>query len=168
MSQGKTSAVSGTSGSVDAAQFEAFLDRATDEVFSTMMGVGCLPAQSESGTGPVTLSAVIGLAGALSGSLVLQISGEAALRIAERMMGTAPDEVDAMVRDAIGEVCNMVAGAWKGFDPALASGCLLSTPTVVAGTSYELFSQRAPIRIERSYRFEGMTFAITISCELCV
>lgn len=88
------------------------------------------------------------------------------MRIAEKMTGIDPGEVDGMVRDAIGEVCNMVAGAWKGFDPALASGCLLSTPTVVAGTSYELFSQRAPIRVERSYRFEDLTFQITISCEL--
>ncbi len=166
MSEGNISAISGLSRSVDVAQFESYLDRATDEVFSTMMGVGCSPAEGESSTKQGTLSAVIGLAGALSGSLVLQTSGEAAMRIAERMMGTAPDEVDAMVRDAIGEVCNMVAGAWKGFDPALASGCLLSTPTVVAGTSYELFSQRAPVRIERSYRFERMTFVITLSCEL--
>jgi len=74
--------------------------------------------------------------------------------------------VDAMVRDAVGEVCNMIAGAWKGFDPALASGCLLSTPTVVAGSSYRLFSQRAPVRIERAYRFEDLTFAISLSCEL--
>jgi chemotaxis protein CheX len=109
---------------------------------------------------------VIGLAGALSGSLVLHTSGAAAMRIAERMTGIETTEVDAMVRDAVGEVCNMVAGAWKGLDPALASGCLLSTPTVVAGSSYELFSQRAPIRIERSYRFEELTFVITISCEL--
>jgi chemotaxis protein CheX len=147
--------------------FEDRLDRATDEVFSTMMGVACAPAKSGSGAERGTISAVIGLAGAMSGSLVLHSSGAAAMRIAERMTGIAPVEVDSMVRDAVGEVCNMVAGAWKGFDPGLASGCLLSTPTVVAGTSYELFSQRAPIRIERSYRFEELSFVITISCELC-
>lgn len=166
MREGMVSAAPRTSGSVDVAQFELFLDRATDEVFSTMMGVGCAPVKGGAGTGQGTISAVIGLAGALSGSLVLHTSADAAMRIAERMMGTAPEEVDGMVRDAVGEVCNMVAGAWKGLDPALASGCLLSTPTVVAGTSYELFSQRAPIRIERSYRFEEMTIVITISCEL--
>jgi chemotaxis protein CheX len=160
------STIPGTSRSVDVAQLEVFLDRAIDEVFSTMMGVGCVPADGSSGTGQGTISAVIGLAGVLSGSLVLHTGVEAAMRIAERMMGTAPVDVDGMVRDAVGEVCNMVAGAWKGFDPALASGCLLSTPTVVAGASYELFSQRAPIRIERNYRFENMTIAITISCEL--
>jgi hypothetical protein len=59
----------------------------------------------------------------------------------------------------------MIAGAWKGRDPILASGCLLSTPTVVAGTSYELFSQRAPVRIVRRYRFEELIFTISVVCE---
>jgi chemotaxis protein CheX len=146
-------------------RFEEFLDKATNEVFSTMMGVGCTPVESDGSSAGETISAVIGLAGALSGSLVLHTVGAAAMRIAERMTGMECAEVDAMVRDAVGEVCNMVAGAWKGLDPALASGCLLSTPTVVAGTSYELFSQRAPIRIERSYRFEELMLVITICCE---
>lgn len=146
-------------------RFQEYLDRAADEVFSTMMGVGCAPAEQDPTPGRETLSAVIGLAGAMSGSLVLRSGRPAAMRIAERMTGAAPAEVDAMVRDAVGEVANMVAGAWKGFDPVLASGCLLSTPTVVAGTSYELFSQRASIRIERSYRFDNQPFSITIFCE---
>jgi chemotaxis protein CheX len=156
-------AVSDKAGEVT--RFEGFLDKATDEVFSTMMGVGCAPVGNEAKVDRETISAVIGLAGALSGSLVLHTSGAAAMRIAERMTGIETAEVDGMVRDAIGEVCNMVAGAWKGFDKELASGCLLSTPTVVAGSSYELFSQRAPIRIERSYRFEELMFVITICCE---
>jgi len=159
-------AVSGSATPVDAACFEEYLDRATDEVFSTMMGVACAPDRKPAARDGETISAVIGLAGALSGSLILHTSGPAAMRIAERMIGLAPAEVDGMVRDAIGEVCNMIAGAWKGFNASLASGCLLSTPTVVAGTSYELFSERAPIRLERSYRFEEMTFVITIACEL--
>lgn len=151
----------------EVSRFEKNLDRAVEEVFSTMMGVSCRPAEGgaavESGHG--TISAVVGLAGAISGSLVLHSGGEAAMRIAERMMGMAPEGVDAMVRDAMGEVCNMVAGAWKGADPELTSACLLSTPTVVAGTSYELFSQRAPIRIERAYAFEDGVLSITLFCE---
>jgi chemotaxis protein CheX len=150
---------------METAQFETNLDQATDEVFSTMVGVSCAPAPESPGAEAETISAVIGLAGALSGSLVLHSGAAAAIRIVERMTGIEPDGVDAMVRDAVGEVCNMIAGAWKGLDPALASGCLLSTPTVVAGTSYQLFSQRAPIRIERRYRFEELTLTISISCE---
>jgi chemotaxis protein CheX len=149
------------------AHFEENLDRAVEEVFSMMMGVSCVPARGSSGEKKEqgTISAVVGLAGVISGSLVLHSGSEAAMRIAERMTGIAPEGVDAMVRDAMGEVGNMVAGAWKGADPELVSGCLLSTPTVVAGTSYELFSERAPIRIERSYGFEERSLTVTIFCE---
>jgi len=152
--------------SVDRKRFEEFLDRATDEVFSTMLGAPCTPAEAPPASDGGAISAVIGLAGAMSGSLVLHASSAAACRIAARMTGVEPETVDALVRDAIGEVCNMIAGAWKGFDAVLASGCLLSTPTVVAGSSYELFSQRAPVRIERHYRFEEMTLTVTIFCEV--
>ena len=132
----------------------ANLDRAVEEVFRTMLGVRCEPAGEAEADGGSTISAVIGLAGVLSGSLVLR-SGEAAARqMAACMTGTEPeDEVDAMVRDAVGEIANMLAGAWKGYHPELSSGCLLSTPTVVAGTSYQLFSQRSPLRLERRYCF---------------
>lgn len=150
----------------DVTRFEEYLDRAADEVFTTMMGVPCLPLESMRGCGREAISAVIGLAGALSGSMVLHCSAASAMQMAEKLTGMAPNEVDAMVRDAIGEVCNMLAGAWKGFDPVFSSGCLLSTPTVVAGSSYELFSQRASVHLERAYRFEAQTFTVTACFEL--
>lgn len=150
-------------------ELAAHLDRAAGEVFGTMLGVPC-EAVEDAGSAPEgaargAISAVIGLAGALSGSLVLGSGEAAARRMAGQMTGFEPDEVDAVVRDAIGEIANMLAGAWKGYDPVLSSGCLLSTPTVVAGTSYELFSERAPMRIERSYRFGEMRFRVTIFSE---
>lgn len=146
-------------------RMEQQLDRAVEEVFSTMMAVDCLPLEDSLLPERETLSAVIGMAGALSGSMVLHSGSRAAVSIAERLTGMQPDGIDAMVRDAVGEVCNMIAGAWKGVDPVLASGCLLSTPTVVAGSSYELFSQRASLRLERSYRFADCAFSITVFCE---
>jgi chemotaxis protein CheX len=146
-------------------QYQEHMDRAANEVFSTMMGVNCLPAEPAGAAGEEMMTAIIGLAGALSGSLTLLCSSRGAMHVTERMMGIAPEAVDATVRDALGEVCNMVAGAWKGFDSELASACLLSTPTVVEGTSYELFSQRASIRIERHYRFDDYSVALTLFCE---
>jgi chemotaxis protein CheX len=147
-------------------RYEEYLDRAAAEVFSTMMGVTCTPVDECARRERDTISAVIGLAGAISGSMVMQSGSIAAMRIAEHLTGVAPGEVDATVRDAMGEVCNMLAGAWKGFDSRMCSACLLSTPTVVAGSHYELFSQRASIRIERNYCFETMTFTVTIFCEM--
>ena len=147
-------------------RYMEYLDRAAGEVFSTMMCVDCTPVEECGGRERDTISAVIGLAGLISGSMVMQSGYPAALRIAEHLTGTASAGVDATVRDAIGEVCNMLAGTWKGLDSRLSSGCLLSTPTVVAGSNYELFSQRSSMRIERSYRFETMTFTVTIFCEI--
>jgi chemotaxis protein CheX len=143
----------------------AHLDAAVDEVFRTMMGMQCQPAGESQEPGGGTISAVIGLAGALSGSLVLRSGEASARRMAGCMTGTEPETVDAMVRDAFGETANMLAGAWKGFDPVLSSGCLLSTPTVVAGGNYELFSQRAPMRLERSYCFENRRFTVSLFCD---
>jgi chemotaxis protein CheX len=146
-------------------ELSANLDRAVDEVFRTMLSVECAPAPAAQEAGSDTISAVIGLAGALSGSLVLQSTEEVARRMAALMTGVDPETVDAMVRDAVGEIANMLAGAWKGLDRQLSSGCLLSTPTVVAGTSYQLFSQRAPTRLERSYRFEERQLTVSLFCD---
>lgn len=148
-------------------EMSANLDRAVDEVFRTMLGVECGPSE-EPDADAGTISAVIGLAGGLSGSLVLRSGETAARRMTGCMTGAVPKEVDAMVRDAFGEIANMLAGAWKGFDPQLSSGCLLSTPTVVAGTSYQLFSQRAPMRLDRRYRFEESRFTVSLFCDRSV
>lgn len=145
----------------ETARWEVYLDRAAGEVFSTMAGVSCVPAEAVPAAGQETISVVIGLAGALSGSLVLRAGRRAAERMAERLTGGEAEP--AIVRDAVGEVGNMIAGAWKGLDPKLSSGCLLSTPTVVAGRSYDVFNQRA-LRLERTYRFEEQSFSLTLFC----
>jgi chemotaxis protein CheX len=147
------------------AMLEERLDRAVGEVFATMIGVAC----AEVGEGPQvegeTVCALIGLAGAITGNVAVQAGKVAAMRISACLTGAEPETVDAMVRDALGEVANMVAGAWKGYDAELASRCLLSTPTVIVGKKYELFSRKAAIRIERAYRFEEHLCAVTVSCQ---
>jgi chemotaxis protein CheX len=151
--------------SEEIAQLERYLDRAVEEVFSTMIGVGCSRTSSPHPTDGIMIAALIGLAGAMSGTLVLQTEGPAAMRVSELMTGLAPTEVDPTVRDAMGEMANMIAGAWKGYDPQLSSACLLSTPTIVVGRRYELFSRRSVIRIDRVYAFESFLCTISLACE---
>jgi chemotaxis protein CheX len=141
------------------------LDNAVEEVFRLMMGASCAPAEVSIPEDKETITSVIGLAGAMSGACTLCCGLHAALRMAECMVGVRPAELDDMVKDAIGEVCNMVAGAWKGKHPVLASGCMLSTPAVVTGTNYQLHMQQPEFRIDRSYRFEEHTIRISIICE---
>ena len=147
------------------AQLEQNLDRAMGEVFGTMLGVSCARTESVAPMEGQTIAALIGLAGAMSGTLVLQSESKAGMRVSELMTGVGTTEVDSTVRDAMGEMANMVAGAWKGYDAMLASKCLLSTPTVVVGSRYELFSRRATIRVDRIYGVEGSFFSVSVACE---
>lgn len=142
-----------------------YLDEAVDEVFRLMMGLPCSTLGESGIEGKRTITAVIGLAGAISGTCILICGEQAALRMAECMVGVSPREMDATVKDAIGEVCNMIAGAWKGKHPILASGCMLSTPAVVTGTNYQLHIQRPEFCVDRHYRFEEQALSISIVCE---
>jgi chemotaxis protein CheX len=140
-------------------QLEQYLDRAMGEVFGTMLGVSCARTEMTAAMEGQTIAALIGLAGAMSGTLVLQAESATGMRVSELMTGVGTTEVDSTVRDAVGEMANMVAGAWKGYD------ALLSTPTVVVGSRYELVSRRATIRIDRVYGFEGSFFSVSVACE---
>jgi len=111
------------------------------------------------------ISAVIGLAGALSGICVLCSGEKVALRMAEILTGIATPRLNDTVKDAIGEICNMIAGAWKGRLPSLSSECMLSTPTIISGTNYQIHNQRPDFRIERFYSFNGNSFAFTVLSE---
>jgi chemotaxis protein CheX len=148
-----------------AAIYRGAMDEAVEEVFSLMMGVGCKPVDDCPISEPETISAVIGLAGAISGTCVLRSGERGALRMAGALTGIEIAALDDTVKDAVGEVCNMVAGAWKGKLPALASGCMLSTPTVVTGTNHQLHTQRPEFRLQRYYCFESQTFSVMLICE---
>lgn len=148
-----------------AGEYGASMNEAVDEVFRLMMGVSC-EAMADCPIGEAeTITAVIGLAGAMSGTCVLRSGERAAAHMAAALTGIEIGSLDDTVRDAMGEICNMVAGAWKGKLPALASSCMLSTPTVVTGSNYHLHTQRPEFRLEHYYRFDGHSFSVTLVCE---
>ena len=141
------------------------LDCAVAEVFDLMMGMRCCPVDECPAEERQMISAVIGLAGAMSGICMLSSGEKVALHMAGILTGSSIATLNDTVKDAMGEVCNMIAGVWKAKQPSLAYGCMLSTPTVVTGTNYRLHNQRPKFRIERFYCFEGSSFAVTLLCE---
>jgi chemotaxis protein CheX len=74
-------------------------------------------------------------------------------------------EIDDTVKDAIGEICNMLAGAWKGKVPELAANCGLSVPAVITGSDYDLRVQAPEFQLHHLYRFEESSFSVTIVCD---
>ena len=144
------------------------LDASIEEVFSMMLGVSCTrmadasvaDGQTEQGT----VTAVIGLGGVVSGACVFRCSARAALRLVGRMAGMSFSEVDEMVEDGIGEICNMVAGAWRNRVPELAAHCGLSVPAVVFGKEYDLHMQSLEFQLRCAYGFEDVAFTVAIAC----
>lgn len=142
------------------------LDASVEEVFETMLGLAC-QRQPEPGSAPAgeAVTAMVGFGGALTGACIFRSSAETARLIAGRMTGSALAAVDDTVKDAIGEICNMLAGAWKARLPALAAGCGLSIPAVITGSGYGLRLPASTFRLDHVYRFADSVFCVSILCD---
>jgi len=141
------------------------LDASVHEVFEMMLGVDCVREREPVHTEVDAVTAVVGFGGVLSGACVFRTSGPASMQMAARMTGMEFEEVDDTVKDAVGEICNMLAGSWKGRVPQLAANCGLSVPAVITGRNYKLHVQAPEFRLHHSYRFEGSGFEVTIICD---
>ena len=142
------------------------LDSSVEEVFALMMGVNCSRALAEMPSyHEESVTAVVGFGGLLSGACVFKLASRTAIRLAALMTGIEFGEVDDTVKDAIGEICNMLAGAWKGKVPELAAHCGLSVPAVITGRDYNLHVQAPEFQLHHLYAFDNETFAVTIVCD---
>jgi chemotaxis protein CheX len=79
---------------------------------------------------------MVGMAGALCGMTSISCSAETAIKLASKMAGDEAAKDPAIVSDAMGELCNMVAGNFKAKITSLADHCMLSVPTVISGDNY--------------------------------
>ena len=137
------------------------IEVAAREVFELMLGCQlAVPATAEQTLLDVT--SMVGLAGQLSGVFSVRCSGKAAALITSRMLGAKLDEVGPEVLDAIGEVCNMVAGNFKHKIAVMGEGCMLSPPTVVTGSAYNLHSLTDAPALEVKLLFEGLPLVISL------
>lgn len=142
------------------------LDAAVEEVFQTMLGVSCRPVEAAGCTlRQESYGAVVGFAGAMRGSCVVKVDQASGLLLVELLTGAEQTE-EALIQDGLGEVCNMIAGAWKGGIAKLASNCMLSPPTVIAGYDFRLHSQPSPLRIRSSYRFGAAELEVALQGDL--
>jgi len=141
------------------------LDATVEEVFKTMLAIDCRRDQGPLVMEAESVTAVVGFGGLLSGACVFKCGSSTAIRIAASMTGMELNEVDDTVKDGIGEIGNMLAGAWKGKVPDLAANCGLSIPAVITGREYHLHVQAPEFKLVHVYRFDGGSFEVTIICD---
>jgi len=140
-------------------------DEAVAEVFGSMLGmaVTVLDGGSVHNAGTDDRTAVVGLSGAMRGSCELRMSSLAAGMISSAMLGGTPEDKDEdSLDDAVGELCNMLAGGWKDRLPMLAEKCLLAPPTVISGRNYKLHWTSPTAKMSRCYGFDGQVLMLTI------
>jgi chemotaxis protein CheX len=141
------------------------LDASVEEVFRLMLGVSCQRVPGPAANEPEAITAMVGFGGLLSGACVFRCGSSAAMKIAARMTGMEFATIDDTVKDGIGEICNMLAGAWKAKVPELASNCGLSIPAVVTGSDYELRVLSPEFKLHHCYSFKETAFTVTIICD---
>lgn len=89
------------------------LELSTREVFSIMLDSTLEPAAGLEQKPPTEFTAMVGLAGSLCGLLTLSCSSRTANQIAARMLGIDSGSPGEQVWDALGELCNMIAGNFE-------------------------------------------------------
>jgi chemotaxis protein CheX len=141
------------------------LDASVEEVFQMMLGVTCQRHLEPVTVEGESVTSVVGFCGLLTGACIFRAGRSVAMDMAAHMTGMEFDTVDDIVKDAIGEICNILAGAWKGKVPELAANCGLSVPAVITGRDYHLHVLSPEFRLVHTYRFEDSFFAVTIVCD---
>lgn len=137
------------------------LELAAREVFEMMLG--CQLAVPEIAVdGAFDATAMVGLAGKVCAILTFSCGGQSATLMASKMLGVAATEGSREVLDALGEICNMVAGNFKSKIAGLGDACMLSVPTVIIGKNYSLHSLADSAALEVRLLFEGMPIVISV------
>jgi outer membrane protein OmpA-like peptidoglycan-associated protein len=122
------------------------LDLAVEEVFEIMLGCRLTPAAPSEHAVHGEFTAMVGLAGSLCGVLTVRCDAETARQIAKSMLGDAAD-AEQQVADALGEICNMIAGNFE------------SGAAQMKSSSQAAFDRIANMLRQRDYRLriEGHT-----------
>lgn len=115
----------------------------TISVVETMLGSSCEVGETQcvtTGHKMYAVTSVIGIVGKMSGAISFSLPAKAAISVMEAMTGIEATEVDADVRDAIGEMANMIAGFGKRHLEIMELN--IGLPQVIVGEDYTVYSPR--------------------------
>jgi chemotaxis protein CheX len=105
---------------------------------------------------------MVGMADVLCGITTIHCSSDTAIRLASKMAGDEAAKDPNIVSDAMGELCNMVAGNFKAKITSLADHCMLSVRTVITGENYALQSAEPSESLQVALLFESSPIQISL------
>jgi len=141
----------------------AVLQETIVEVFATMVGTAVTTASTDAPLATPQLTGIVGIAGVIRANFILQCSYTASTKLSSQMLGVSPDDPDSKKAsaDALGEICNIVAGYFKA-KVGLGDACMLSVPTIIVGRDYKFHSARMFDKLELAVSYEGEQVLATL------
>ena len=84
------------------------------------------------------ISGIIGLTGSATGSLAVSFSESAIIKIVSNMLGENIKSMDSDIKDAVGEITNMISGVARKNLEADGFYIQAAIPTVVSGKNHSI------------------------------
>lgn len=140
----------------------------TMEIFSTMVMMDLSvagPPLSGSGTLCDTITGMIGLAGTHKGVLAIHIPNPVAMAITSSFLGMEVETINDDVRDAVGELANMLGGNVKTILSQNGRDIELSLPSTIAGHEYGFQAAADVDLVILPFRTEKGEFLIELQLE---
>ena len=138
------------------------LELAVEEVFEIMLGCRVKPAPRSEHQPCSEFTAMVGLAGALCGILTVCCQRKTARELAKCMLGPDIADAEEQVSDALGEICNMIAGNFKNKLAGSDGRCMLSIPTVIQGGEFTFYSLADGDNLETVMLFENEPVTVNL------
>jgi len=141
------------------------LDAAVAEVCEMMLAQECV-VQLCCHTTFELIHAAVQFSGGMKGVCVVRADESATLQMASTMLREELNTLDAKVLDVLGEMANMISGAWKSRLTPEAAGCRMSVPVVTVSMDYSHGSDSTDsLKIERCYEIGSERLHVTIQIQ---
>ena len=150
-------------------EFAKKIVETTEEIVNTMIFLEVsadVPLEQGKQALGCHVSAMIGLTGGFSAMLGIHCPEAVGLAISGAMLGTEIEEIDADVKDALGEIANMLAGGLKERFAAEDFNLELAIPTAISGKSYTISSSTKSNRVIIPFNIEQGQFFIEMKYNL--
>ncbi len=112
-----------------------------------------------------SISGVIGLAGTHKGVLAIHMPKPVAMAITASFLGMDVDEINEDVKDAVGELANMLGGNVKSILSDNGRDIDLSLPSTITGQQYDFEPTKEAERIIIPFRCDAGDFTVELQLE---
>ena len=125
------------------------------DVFSSMVGLELTHVAETCGfvANPAQVVGTVAFAGSWTGYVAIVTSQAAARELTAALLGPDPGDVDAQVRDALGEVVNVVAGGFRARMLKPGEPWAITVPLVATGEAISLSHPREAFHAVHWFRF---------------